>query len=87
MRAAASPTWRSSTAHNSRRKPHSPFSASSSGRLRPVEVRDVEFLRANTDRKIKITLPGPFTMSRQAKNECYRDEEALVMDHAAAVNA
>ena len=56
-------------------------------RLRPVEVRDVEFLRANTDRRIKITLPGPFTMSRQAKNEFYRDEEELVMDYAAAVNA
>src|SRR6186997_261539 len=38
-------------------------------RLRPVEVRDVAFLRRNTDRTIKITLPGPFTMSRQAKNE------------------
>jgi 5-methyltetrahydropteroyltriglutamate--homocysteine methyltransferase len=56
-------------------------------RLRPVEVRDVEFLRANTDRAIKITLPGPFTMSRQAKNEFYKDEEELVMDYAAAVNA
>jgi len=56
-------------------------------RLRPVEVRDVEFLRANTNRKIKITLPGPFTMSRQAKNEFYKDEEELVMDYAAAVNA
>jgi 5-methyltetrahydropteroyltriglutamate--homocysteine methyltransferase len=56
-------------------------------RLRLVEVRDVEFLRANTDRKIKITLPGPFTMSRQAKNEFYKDEEELVMDYAAAVNA
>jgi 5-methyltetrahydropteroyltriglutamate--homocysteine methyltransferase len=56
-------------------------------RLRPVEVRDVEFLRANTDRKIKITLPGPFTMSRQAKNEFYKDEEELVMDYAAAVKA
>src|SRR6266853_6666464 len=56
-------------------------------RLRPVEVRDVEFLRHNTDRTIKITLPGPFTMSRQAKNEFYRDEEELVMDYAAAVNA
>jgi 5-methyltetrahydropteroyltriglutamate--homocysteine methyltransferase len=56
-------------------------------RLRPVEVHDVEFLRANTDRKIKITLPGPFTMSRQAKNEFYKDEEELVMDYAAAVNA
>jgi 5-methyltetrahydropteroyltriglutamate--homocysteine methyltransferase len=56
-------------------------------RLRLVEVRDVEFLRANTDRTIKITLPGPFTMSRQAKNEFYKDEEELVMDYAAAVNA
>src|SRR5438093_9961989 len=56
-------------------------------RLRPVEVRDVEFLRANTDRTIKITLPGPFTMSRQAKNEFYRDEQELVMDYAVAVNA
>ena len=56
-------------------------------RLRPVEVRDVEFLRRNTDCTIKITLPGPFTMSRQAKNEYYKDEEELVMDYAAAVNA
>jgi 5-methyltetrahydropteroyltriglutamate--homocysteine methyltransferase len=46
-------------------------------RLWPVEVHDVEFLCANTDRVIKITLPGPFTMSRQAKNELYRDEEEL----------
>jgi 5-methyltetrahydropteroyltriglutamate--homocysteine methyltransferase len=59
------------------------------GRVRrkhPVEVRDVEFLRRNTERTIKITLPGPFTMSRQAKNEFYDDEEELVMDFAAAVN-
>jgi 5-methyltetrahydropteroyltriglutamate--homocysteine methyltransferase len=56
-------------------------------RTRPVEVRDVAFLRRNTDRTIKITLPGPFTMSRQAKNEFYKDEEELVMDYAAAVNA
>ncbi len=56
-------------------------------RLRPVEVRDVEFLRHNTERTIKITLPGPFTMSRQAQNDFYQDEEELVMDYAAAVNA
>jgi 5-methyltetrahydropteroyltriglutamate--homocysteine methyltransferase len=56
-------------------------------RLRPVERRDVEFLRANTDRNIKITLPGPFAMSRQAKNEFYKDEKELVMEYAAAVNA
>jgi 5-methyltetrahydropteroyltriglutamate--homocysteine methyltransferase len=48
---------------------------------------DVEFLRRSTDRMIKITLPGPFTMSRQAKNEYYKGEEELVMDYAAAVNA
>jgi 5-methyltetrahydropteroyltriglutamate--homocysteine methyltransferase len=55
-------------------------------RRHPVEVRDVEFLRRNTGRTIKITLPGPFTMSRQAKNEFYDDEGELVMDLAAAVN-
>ena len=56
-------------------------------RLHAVEVADVEFLRRNTDRTIKFTLPGPFTMSRQAKNEYYKDDEELVMDYAAAVNA
>jgi len=56
-------------------------------RTRAVEVRDMEFLRANTERTAKITLPGPFTMSQQAVNEFYRDEEELVMDYAAAVNA
>src|SRR5437660_11632245 len=55
-------------------------------RARPVEVRDVEFLRANTDRVIKATLPGPFTMSQQAQDDYYHDEEALAMALAAAVN-
>ena len=52
----------------------------------PVEIRDVQFLRANTDRAIKITLPGPFTMTQQAQNDHYADDEALAMDYAAAVN-
>jgi 5-methyltetrahydropteroyltriglutamate--homocysteine methyltransferase len=56
-------------------------------RLGPVETRDVAFLRANTDRMIKITLPGPFTMSQQAKDEHYGDLGALAMDYADAVNA
>jgi 5-methyltetrahydropteroyltriglutamate--homocysteine methyltransferase len=56
-------------------------------RTRPVEVRDMQFLRANTDHTAKITLPGPFTMSQQAVNQFYRDEEEMVMDYAAAVNA
>src|SRR6476659_1072517 len=56
-------------------------------RTAPVEVRDMEFLRRATDRKAKITLPGPFTMTQQAKNEHYRDQEELAMDFAAAVNA
>ncbi len=55
-------------------------------RLRPVEIRDVQFLRANTDRRIKITLPGPFTMAQQAQNDFYKDDEELVMAYAAAVN-
>jgi len=55
-------------------------------RARPVEMRDVEFLRANTDRPIKATLPGPFTMSQQAQDDYYRDEEALAMALAEAVN-
>ena len=54
-------------------------------RARPVEVRDVQFLRANTERVIKATLPGPFTMSQQAQNDFYRDEEALAMALADAV--
>ncbi|PZW39350.1 5-methyltetrahydropteroyltriglutamate--homocysteine methyltransferase [Humitalea rosea] len=54
-------------------------------RMRPVEVRDVQFLRANTDKKIKITLPGPFTLAQQAKDEFYGDEEALAMAYAAVV--
>ena len=53
----------------------------------PVEVRDVKFLRANTDRMIKMTVPGPFTMSQQAQNDFYKDEEEMALDYAAAVNA
>lgn len=56
-------------------------------RTRPVEVRDLKVLRANTDRTIKATLPGPFTMSKQAQDEFYGDAEAMAMDYAAAVNA
>jgi 5-methyltetrahydropteroyltriglutamate--homocysteine methyltransferase len=52
----------------------------------PVEVRDMQFLRSNTSLPAKITLPGPFTMSQQAKDEYYKDAEALAMDMAAAVN-
>ena len=55
-------------------------------RHHPVQVRDVEFLRANTDRPIKITVPGPFTMSQQAQDDYYKDEVALGLDYAAAVN-
>jgi 5-methyltetrahydropteroyltriglutamate--homocysteine methyltransferase len=56
-------------------------------RRHPVEVEDVKFLRANTDRMIKMTVPGPFTMSQQAQNDFYKDEEEMALDYAAAVNA
>ncbi len=55
-------------------------------RKHPVEVRDVEFLRANTDRPIKITVPGPFTMTQQAQNDFYDSEEKMALDYAAAIN-
>ena len=56
-------------------------------RRKPVEVADMAFLRRNTARNAKITLPGPFTMAQQAKNEFYADADEMVMDLAAAVNA
>jgi 5-methyltetrahydropteroyltriglutamate--homocysteine methyltransferase len=55
-------------------------------RSRPIAVRDVEFLRANTDKTIKMTLPGPFTMSQQVVDEYYPDRERLAFAYADAVN-
>jgi 5-methyltetrahydropteroyltriglutamate--homocysteine methyltransferase len=52
----------------------------------PVETRDVKILGANTDKPIKATVPGPFTMAKQAQDDFYKDEEALAFDYAAAVN-
>lgn len=56
-------------------------------RPHPVQVRDVRFLRERTDRRIKVTVPGPFTMSQQAQDDYYGDPEQLAMAYAAAVNA
>ena len=56
-------------------------------RTRPVEVSDVAFLAANTDRIVKATIPGPFTMSQQAQNDHYPDEEQLALAYADACNA
>ncbi len=55
-------------------------------RMHPVEVDDLKFLRANTTRMTKITVPGPFTMVQQAQNDFYASEEEAAMDYAAAVN-
>ncbi len=55
-------------------------------RTRPVEVRDVELLRSLTDRRIKITVPGPFTMTQQAQDDHYGNERALALAYAEAVN-
>jgi 5-methyltetrahydropteroyltriglutamate--homocysteine methyltransferase len=56
-------------------------------RRHPVQVDDVRFLRAHTRRPIKMTVPGPFTMSQQAQNDYYPSDEAAAMDYAAAVSA
>jgi 5-methyltetrahydropteroyltriglutamate--homocysteine methyltransferase len=55
-------------------------------RKHPVQVEDVRFLRAHTTKPIKMTVPGPFTMSQQAQNDHYPSEEAAAMDYAVAVN-
>jgi 5-methyltetrahydropteroyltriglutamate--homocysteine methyltransferase len=56
-------------------------------RKHPVLVRDLKVLRANTDRPVKMTIPGPFTMSKQAQDDYYRDPQAVALGFAAAVNA
>ena len=56
-------------------------------RRHAVQVHDVEFLRANTNRQIKITVPGPFTMSQQAQNDFYANPRDMTLDYARAVNA
>jgi 5-methyltetrahydropteroyltriglutamate--homocysteine methyltransferase len=53
----------------------------------PVLARDVRFARANTERPLRVTVPGPFTMAQQCQDDHYGDERALAMDLAAAVNA
>ena len=53
----------------------------------PVEVEDLKFLRRHTDRKVKMTVPGPFTMSQQAQNDHYANLADAAMDYAEAVNA
>jgi 5-methyltetrahydropteroyltriglutamate--homocysteine methyltransferase len=55
-------------------------------RQRPVEVDDVRFLRRHTDRPIKMTVPGPFTMTQQAQNDHYPDEASVALAYAEAVN-
>lgn len=55
-------------------------------RKHPVQLRDLQFLRAHTKKTIKMTVPGPFTMSKQAQNEFYKSDEAMALDYAAAVN-
>lgn len=55
-------------------------------RVGPIEVQDVAFLKRNTSRPVKLTIPGPFTMTQQAQNDYYPSAEALAMDYATAVN-
>ena len=55
-------------------------------RARPVELDDLRFLKSHTNRLTKITVPGPFTMAQQAQDDYYKDEEALALAFAAAVN-
>src|ERR1044072_1229617 len=56
-------------------------------RMHAVEVEDLKFLKKNTNRLVKITVPGPFTMLQQAQNDFYKSEEEAANDYAVAVNA
>jgi 5-methyltetrahydropteroyltriglutamate--homocysteine methyltransferase len=56
-------------------------------RIGPIEVQDAEFLKRHSGRPVKLTLPGPFTMTKQAQNDHYASDTELAMDYAAAVNA
>jgi 5-methyltetrahydropteroyltriglutamate--homocysteine methyltransferase len=56
-------------------------------RREPIQARDVRFLRAATDRTVKITLPGPFTMAQQAQDDHYGDDRALALAYADVVRA
>ena len=56
-------------------------------RIAPIEAQDAAFLKRHAQRPVKLTLPGPFTMTQQAQNDHYPTDEALAMDYAAAVNA
>jgi 5-methyltetrahydropteroyltriglutamate--homocysteine methyltransferase len=55
-------------------------------RKHAVEVEDLRFLKRHTNRKVKMTVPGPFTMAQQAQNDYYPSDEAAALDYAAAVN-
>jgi 5-methyltetrahydropteroyltriglutamate--homocysteine methyltransferase len=55
-------------------------------RKHAVNVRDVKFLRANTGRQVKVTVPGPFTMTQLSANDFYQSPAELALDYAAAVN-
>jgi len=56
-------------------------------RIGPIEVQDAAFLKRHAKGPVKLTLPGPFTMTQQAQNDHYASDKALAMDYADAVNA
>ena len=79
---------RPGTAINRRGKPQQvPRVVGPIARARPVLTRDAQFLRSVTARRIKVTIPGPFTMTQLAQDDYYGDAEKLAMAYAAAVNA
>jgi 5-methyltetrahydropteroyltriglutamate--homocysteine methyltransferase len=54
-------------------------------RRHAVQVRDLQFLRSQTSRPAKMTVPGPFTMSQQAQDDYYGAPDKLGMAYAEAV--
>ena len=54
-------------------------------RAQPISVSDLEFLRVNTDRRIKMTLPGPLTVVKVVEDDYYHDPRALGLAVARAL--
>jgi len=84
-RRSTASTWTARASHSTARVTRTPSHASSA--RSDARARDVELLRAITERRIKITVPGPFTMTQQAQNDHYPDLRSLALAYAEAVNA
>jgi 5-methyltetrahydropteroyltriglutamate--homocysteine methyltransferase len=51
-----------------------------------IHAREAEFLRNNTKKKIKFTLPGPMTICDTIANDCYQTRSQMAFEFASILN-